>query len=75
MGGASSNMVEIRKSEKKYGWKSWKTDHLEELSVDGNIIKMDLKEIECKDVDCIHLAQDRDQWRVPVDAVMNSCAP
>jgi hypothetical protein len=42
MDGASSNMVQIRK-------KLWLEilkvrDHLEELSVDGDIIKMNLKE-------------------------------
>jgi len=29
-----------------------------------------LKEIECDDVDCIHLAQDRDQWRTLENTVM-----
>lgn len=31
---------------------------------------LDLKEIECEDVDWIHLAHERDQWRVLVDNVM-----
>jgi hypothetical protein len=34
-------------------------------------IKMDLREIGCGDVDWIQLAQDRDCWRAPVNAVMN----
>jgi hypothetical protein len=34
-------------------------DHLEDLTVSG--IKMNM-EIEMKDVDWIHLAQDRDWW-------------
>jgi hypothetical protein len=50
-------------------------DHLEELSVDGDIIKMNLKERGWKDVDCIHLAQDKDQWRVRVDEIMNIIVP
>jgi hypothetical protein len=29
-----------------------------------DIITMDLKEIRCEGVDCIHLAQGRDQWQV-----------
>jgi hypothetical protein len=34
-------------------------------------IKMDLREIGCRGVDWIHLAQDRDRWRAVVNAVMN----
>jgi hypothetical protein len=34
-------------------------------------IKMDLKEIGGDDMDWIYLAQDRDQWRVLVNTVMN----
>jgi len=32
---------------------------------------MNLREIGCEDVDWIHLAQDRDQWRDDVNTVMN----
>jgi hypothetical protein len=32
---------------------------------------MDLREIECGDMDWIHLAQDRYQWRALVNMVMN----
>jgi hypothetical protein len=34
-------------------------------------IRMDLREIEWEDVDWMHVAQDRDQWRALVNAVMN----
>jgi hypothetical protein len=34
-------------------------------------IRMDLREIGWEVVDWIHLAQDRDQWRVVVNNVMN----
>jgi hypothetical protein len=32
---------------------------------------MDLREMEWKGVDWMHLAQDRDQWRALVNTVMN----
>jgi hypothetical protein len=38
-------------------------------------IKMDLREIGWGDVDSIHLAQDRDQWRAIVITVMNLRVP
>jgi hypothetical protein len=38
-------------------------------------IKMDLREIEWVGIDWIDLAQDRDQWRVLVNAVMNLRVP
>jgi hypothetical protein len=34
-------------------------------------IKMDLKEIEYEGVEWIHLAQNEDKWRFPVNTVMN----
>jgi hypothetical protein len=40
-----------------------------------NNIKMDLQEAEWADVDWIELAQDRDRWRAPVNAVMNLRVP
>jgi hypothetical protein len=38
-------------------------------------IKMDLREIRWDDMDWIELAQDRDQWRVLVNTVMNLQVP
>jgi hypothetical protein len=38
-------------------------------------IKMDLREIGCVGMDWIDLAQDRDQWRALVNAVINLLAP
>jgi hypothetical protein len=38
-------------------------------------IKMDLREIEWDGIDWIYLAQNRDQWRALVNAVMNLRVP
>jgi hypothetical protein len=47
-------------------------DHLEDQGIDGDGIKMDIRETGgCGGVGWIHLAQDRDRWRAVVDAVMN----
>jgi hypothetical protein len=46
-------------------------DHLEELGVDGDDIRMYLREIVRERVDWIHLAQDRYKWRALVNTVTN----
>jgi len=38
-------------------------------------IRMDLKEVGCRYMDCIGLAQDIDRWRTLVSAVMNHQVP
>jgi len=38
-------------------------------------IRMDLREIGSEVMDWIHLAHDRDQWRSPVNTVMNLRIP
>jgi hypothetical protein len=40
-----------------------------------DIIKMDFREIEWNGMDWIELAQDRNQWRALVNAVMNLRIP
>jgi hypothetical protein len=36
---------------------------------------MDVREMGCGDMDCIDLAQDRDQWRAVANTVMNLRVP
>jgi hypothetical protein len=44
----------------------------EDLGVDGeDNIRMDLRGIGWESANRINLAHDRDQWRAPVDTVMN----
>jgi hypothetical protein len=50
-------------------------EHLKNLGVDGNNIRMDLREIGWKDMDWMYLDQDRDQWQALVNTVMNFRVP
>jgi hypothetical protein len=60
----------------KFWLKSLKgRDHSENLGVDGDNIKVDLRELQLVGVDCIHVTQDRDRWRTIVNAVMNIRVP
>jgi hypothetical protein len=38
-------------------------------------IKADLQEVECRDMDWIELAKNRDRWRALVNVVMNLRVP
>jgi hypothetical protein len=50
--------------------------HSEDLEVGWEYnIKMDLKGMGWGDIDCIDVAQDRDQWRAFVSMVMNPPVP
>jgi hypothetical protein len=51
-------------------------DHLEDPGSDGRIIlRWNLQEVGCGDMEWIELAQDRDRWRAVVNAVMNLRVP
>jgi hypothetical protein len=43
--------------------------------MEDNNIKMDLREVEWKGIECIDLFQDRDRWRALVYTVMNLRVP
>jgi len=48
-------------------------DHVGDPCVDGRIIlKWELQEVGCGDMDWIELVQDRDRWRALVNEVVNS---
>jgi hypothetical protein len=50
--------------------------HSDDLGVDGTIIlETDVRKTEWEVVDWMHLAQDKDQWRVLVKMVMNLRVP
>jgi hypothetical protein len=58
-----------------YWWESRKEgDHWGDQDVGGWTI-MDLREIGWDGIDWIDLAQNRDQWRALVNAVMNLLVP
>jgi len=46
-------------------------DHLEDLDVGGNNIKINLEDMVCQCIDWIHLAQVKDTWWVLVSMVLN----
>jgi hypothetical protein len=51
-------------------------EHLEDLDVDERrTVDWISRETGCEGVEWMLLAQDRDQWRVLVDMVMNFCVP
>jgi len=49
--------------------------HLEDPGVDEDNSKMGLQEVECRAMDWIELAQDRDRWRALVNVVIKLQVP
>jgi hypothetical protein len=50
-------------------------ENLEDLGVDGRILKLDLEKIGMDGVVWIHVARDRDMWRTLVKKVMKLLFP
>jgi hypothetical protein len=50
-------------------------DHSEDLGVDGDNIKMDLRERVLESVNWTYLTQDKDRWRALVNTVINLWVP
>jgi hypothetical protein len=61
--------------ERRNWWESWKETTVKTKRRWVDNIKMDLREIGRDGIDWIDLAQDRDQWRVLVNTVMNLRVP
>jgi hypothetical protein len=55
------------------GWKMRREETTQKIIFDN--IRMDLLAIAWKGVNWFHVAQDRDQWRVVVNTVMNLLVP
>jgi len=51
------------------------TDHSKDLGVDGDNMRIDLKEIWWEVMDWMYLAQDRDQWLAVMNNVMKFRVP
>jgi len=62
MGGACSMNGNDKKCTENYGRKTWREEATWETQAEDNIKT---------DVDWIHMAQDRPQWRALVNTVMN----
>jgi hypothetical protein len=50
-------------------------EHLEDLGIDGDNSRVDLREIVWKGVEWMHLAMDRDLWLALVNTIMNLRVP
>ena len=50
-------------------------DHWGDLGLDGDNITMGVQKVGCGSMEWIELAQDRDRWRVHVNAVMKLRVP
>ena len=75
MGGHVARMAEKRGAYRILVGNLMEIDHLEDQGVDGRIILQRIFKEWDGGMDLIDLAQDRDRWRAPVNAVMNLRVP
>jgi hypothetical protein len=71
MGGACSTYGERRGAYRVLVEKDEERDHLEDLGINGRIIKMVFQETRWQIVERIDLDQDMDRWRIVVKTVLN----
>jgi len=74
IGGACSTYGIHEKYIQYIGWKNWKRP-LGKRRRRWKDIKMDLREIQWESMDCMHLAQYRDQGRALVNTATNLQVP
>lgn len=76
MGRACRTNGEREEVHTEFWWgKMRKRDHLEDLGIDGRIIKKDLQETGWSIVEWINLDQDRNRWRIVVKKVLSLSVP
>ena len=76
MGGACGTYGRQERCIQGFGvWSLRVRVHLENLDVDGRILKLVFKKWNLRGMDWITEAQDRDRWRALVNAVMNLRVP
>jgi hypothetical protein len=68
-------MCSTHEGDEKFVPKNWSEnmkgrDHSEDVGVDGRVILERISKIGWECINCIHLAQDRDQWRALVNVVI-----
>jgi len=66
-------MGKRRGAYKAFVGKPEENNHLEELGVDGRILKTDLKDVVWGGMDWTDVAQNRNTWRSLVNSVMDFC--
>jgi hypothetical protein len=75
-GGTCSTHGRDEKYVQNFIWKAWREENPVNLGVDGKVIfQWILVKVGWVFVDCMHLAQDRNQWWTVLSRVMNLWVP
>ena len=69
MGGAYGMHGDKERCIQEFGRGIWRREHLEDICVGEDNIKMNLKEIECEGVDWIDVVQVRGKWWALLNSV------